>query len=193
MNSNLSYMLSRVQAVSTQSFRLQPQNSTSASPGQQIRISLPSNTLLNTRSCKLLFNVTTTGQARLPAKIDSLIDRVTLEAGGVTIDGGNLNNYGVLRHAKDALMGSKTDSVLGHPEMVRAKPYHNGAIAYSESECLRRKGGKATDSRAGRSASKDSCGVRPRIFDRSRSDLRVQGQKARVHCNRARSERFVGR
>lgn len=128
MNSNLSYMLSRVQSVSTQTFRLQPQNSTSATPGQQIRLSLPSNTLLSTRSIKLLFKVATAGGgARLPAKIDSLIDRVTLEVGGVTIDGGNLNNYGVLRHAKDALMGSHTDPVLSHPEMVRQKSYHNAA------------------------------------------------------------------
>ena len=98
MNANLSYMLSRVQAVSTQTFKLNPQNSTTATANQQIRISLPSNTLLNLRSMKLLFRATTAGgAARLPAKIDSLIDSVRLEAGGVTIDGAGLSNYGVRR------------------------------------------------------------------------------------------------
>jgi hypothetical protein len=127
MNANLSYMLSRVQAVSTQTFKLNPQNSTTATANHQIRISLPSNTLLNLRSMKLLFRATTTGSgARLPSKIDSLIDSVRLEAGGVCIDGIGLSNYGLLRHAKDALLGDKTDSVLGHPEMVREKSYHNG-------------------------------------------------------------------
>lgn len=128
MNSNLSYMLQRVSAVSTQTFKLQPQNSTTASANQTIRVSLPSNTLLNLKSIKLMFAATTAGNgARLPAKIESLIDRVSLESGGVTIDGGSLNNYGVLSHAKQALLGSKTDSVLGHPEMVRQKSYHSGA------------------------------------------------------------------
>ena len=86
MNANLSYMLSRVSSVSTQIFRLDPQNSTSSSPGQTIRVSLPSNTLLNLKSIKMLANVTLGGSgARLPPKINSLIDRVTLECGGVTI------------------------------------------------------------------------------------------------------------
>ena len=47
MNSNLSYMLSRVSAVSTQTFKLEPQNSNTAQAGQQIRVAIPSNTLLN--------------------------------------------------------------------------------------------------------------------------------------------------
>ena len=63
MNANLSYMLSRVQAVSTQTFKLNPQNSTTGTANQQIRISLPSNTLLNLRSMKLLFRATTAGGA----------------------------------------------------------------------------------------------------------------------------------
>ena len=79
-------MLSRVSSVSTQTFKLDPQNSTSSSPGQTIRVSLPSNTLLNLKSIKMLANVTLGGSgARLPPKINSLIDRVTLECGGVTI------------------------------------------------------------------------------------------------------------
>ena len=128
MNANLSYLLTRMQGVSTQNFRINPQTGSSpALPGAQIRIPLPSNTLLNTRSAKMFFRVTTnaaTVGARLPPKIESLIDRVTLECGGTVIDGASLQQYNTLCHAKAALEGSRTDSVLGHPEMVRQFKYH---------------------------------------------------------------------
>lgn len=132
MNANLSYMMSRVSAVSTQTFKLTPQNSTSASPGQQIRISLPSNTLLNLRSLKLMFAANTEASSnegsRLPAKIASLVDRVVLEAGGVTIDGGSLNEYSTLLHAKHALEGDSCGQ-MSHPQIVREKSYHSDATA----------------------------------------------------------------
>ena len=129
MNANLSYMLSRVSSVSTQIFKLDPQNSTSSSPGQTIRVSLPSNTLLNLKSIKMLANVTLGGSgARLPPKINSLIDRVTLEAGGVTIAGGTLQSYGLLCHAKSIHEGDKSGP-LSHKAMVRERSYHNGAAA----------------------------------------------------------------
>jgi len=129
MNANLSYFMSRMQGVSTNVFRLEPQNSSTATPNQQIRFNLPSNALLNTRSIMLMFNATTSGTtagARLPPKIESLITRYELQAGGVQISQG-FDLYNVLVHAKSALLGSKTDSVLGHPEMVRAKSYVNGS------------------------------------------------------------------
>ncbi len=138
MNSSLSYMLSRVQAVSTQTFKLNPQNSTTATATQQIRFALPGNTLLNLRSLKCMFRATTTGSGgRLPSKIDSLIDSVRLECGGVTIDGGGLSQYGLLRQAKDALMGDKSDSVLEHPEMVRERSYHSGGAPITGVQLLR--------------------------------------------------------
>ncbi len=129
MNRNLSYFMSRVEAVSTNTFRLEPQNSTTATPNQSIRFSLPSNALWNTRSTQLLFSASTSGAnagGRLPAKIDSLVDRYEILAGGVQISQG-FALYNVLRHAKDSIMGEKCDSVLGHPEMVRAKSYVSGA------------------------------------------------------------------
>ena len=90
-------MLSRVQAVSTQTFKLEAQNSTTAAAGSSIRVALPSNTLLNLKSIKLLASVTTAGSGvRLPAKIESLIDRVSIEAGGVTLDGSAMQQYGLL-------------------------------------------------------------------------------------------------
>ena len=120
MNSNLSYMLSRVSAVSTQTFKLEPQNSNTASAGQQIRVALPSNCLLSLRSVTMLASAACGGSgARLPSKITSLIDRVSLEAGGVTIDGSAMQQYGLLCHAKASLEGDKSGPG-SHPEMVRA-------------------------------------------------------------------------
>ena len=129
MNSNLSYMLSRVSAVSTQTFKLEPQNSNTAQAGQQIRVAIPSSTLLNLRSLKMYASASCGGSgARLPAKITSLIDRGSLEAGGVTIDGASMQQYGLLCHAKASLEGDKSGPG-SHPAMVRAKNYHNNSTA----------------------------------------------------------------
>ena len=94
---NLSYYLSRLQGVSTNYFRLEPQNQNTATPNQIVRFSLPSNCLLNTRSMRFMFNAGTGNSAaaqgaRLPPKIDSLIERVELLAGGVQLSQG-LNSY----------------------------------------------------------------------------------------------------
>ena len=99
---------------------------------------MPSNALLNTRSVALHFNATANAVAdqggRLPPKIESLIDRIEISAGGVTLAQG-FNGYNLLAHAKQNLMGNKCDSVLGHPEMVRAKSYVDGvAITGIENE-----------------------------------------------------------
>jgi len=130
MNRNLAYMMSRVEGVSTNYFRLEPQTGTTASANQHISFALPSNALLNTRSFQLMFNATTSGAAsgaRLPP-VERLIDRYTISSGGVQISQGySLSN--VLRAAKDVMTTSKVDSVLGHPEYVRTKSYVDGAAA----------------------------------------------------------------
>ena len=117
----LTYFLDRLSGFSTNIFRLETQNNDTATANKILRFSLPANALLNMRSFALHFNAKTTasGQgARLPAKIDTLIERVEVTAGGVQLSQG-LNYYNVLRHAKDALYGDKTNSVCGHPDIVR--------------------------------------------------------------------------
>ena len=113
-NANLAYFLQRLEGVSTNYFRLEPQNSTTANANKIIRFSLPSNALLNTRSVAFHFNATANGVAgkggRLPPKIESLIDRIEISSGGVTLAQG-YNGQNVLAHAKQALMGNKCDSV----------------------------------------------------------------------------------
>ena len=123
----LSYFLDRLQGYSTNVFRLEAQGTNTASASKIIRFTLPSNALLNLRTFTLHFNATTAGSssnsgARLPAKIDTLVDRVEVTAGGVQLSAG-ANFYNVLRHAKDALMGDSCCPVLGHPDIVRAKSY----------------------------------------------------------------------
>ena len=115
---NLSYFLSRMQGVSTNYFKIFPNNTGTATPSKILRFELPSNSLLNLRSLQLMFSASTTGTTaggRLPNKIDSLIERYALYAGGVLVSHG-YNQYNVLRHAKDVLQGNKCSSVTGHPE-----------------------------------------------------------------------------
>ena len=128
----LSYMLDRLSGFSTNVFKLEPQGSNRASANNIIRITLPANSLVNFRTFALHFDAAVAGvaadpaAARLPNKIDSLIERVEVAFGGVQVAAGN-NYYNVLRHAKDALMGDKCDPVLGHPDVVRLKSYITNA------------------------------------------------------------------
>ena len=125
---NLSYFLSRMQGVSTNYFKIFPNNTGTATPSKILRFELPSNSLLNLRSLQLMFSASTTGATaggRLPNKIDSLIERYALYAGGVLVSHG-YNQYNVLRHAKDVLQGNKCSSVTGHPECVRTVSYVDG-------------------------------------------------------------------
>jgi len=133
-NGNLAYFLNRVAGVSTNIFRLEPNNSADAiTPNKIIRFSLPSNCLLNMKSLALHFNASATGTgARLPSKIETLIDRVEVSSGGIQLSQG-MNFTNAFLHLKDALTKNGTDPVLGHPEIVRAKSYVDG-LAKSNNE-----------------------------------------------------------
>ena len=88
---NLSYFLSRMQGVSTNYFKIFPNNTGTATPSKILRFELPSNSLLNLRSLQLMFSASTTGATaggRLPNKIDSLVERYALYAGGVLVSHG---------------------------------------------------------------------------------------------------------
>ena len=88
---NLSYFLSRMQGVSTNYFKIFPNNTGTATPSKILRFELPSNSLLNLRSLQLMFSASTTGATaggRLPNKIGSLIERYALYAGGVLVSHG---------------------------------------------------------------------------------------------------------
>jgi hypothetical protein len=117
--------------VSTSHFKIFPQNSGSQSANKIIRFELPSNTLLNLKSCRMMFNVTTTAtdtltQARLPPDTRSFIDRLAIYMGGVLVQN-SFSNYNTLVHAKKALGADRcSDSTLTHPEVCRTTSYHTG-------------------------------------------------------------------
>tara|TARA_E500000305_G_scaffold40631_1_gene31174 strand:+ start:1388 stop:2839 length:1452 start_codon:yes stop_codon:yes gene_type:complete len=122
---NVSYFMSRLQGVSVSHYKIFPQTNQTAGANKIIRFDLPSNSLVNLRSLRMLFSAgMTTNGGRLPNKIDSLIARISIFCGGVLV-ANNFDNYNVLRHAKDALMGDRCDAATGHPEIVRSKSYHN--------------------------------------------------------------------
>ena len=101
---NLSYFLSRMQGVSTNYFKIFPNNTGTATPSKILRFELPSNSLLNLRSLQLLFSASTTGTnagGRLP-RAEQLIERYAIYAGGVLLSHG-FNQYNVLRTAPRSL------------------------------------------------------------------------------------------
>jgi len=115
---NLVYFLDRLSGFSTNTFKLLPSGNRDVTPGSITRFTLPANALLNTRSFKCHFAASATGtNARLPADISTLVERVEVSAGGVQISQG-ANYYNVLCNAKAAIMGSRCDSTTGHSEMV---------------------------------------------------------------------------
>ena len=128
---NVSYFMSRLMGVSTSHFKVFPQNSGSQSANKILRFELPSNTLLNLRSCRMLFNVTTTSAdtatvVRLPNDTRSFIDRMAIYMGGVLVQN-SFSNYNTLVHAKKALGADRcSDTTLTHPEICRAVSYHTG-------------------------------------------------------------------
>ena len=90
---NVSYFLRRLSGFHTNVFKLMPQNTDTASAGKIIQVNLPTNALLNMKSFAFHFDAAATeaggaGVARLPNKITSLIDRVEVMMGGVTVQQG---------------------------------------------------------------------------------------------------------
>ena len=132
---NVSYFMSRLMGVSTSHFKVFPQNSGSQSANKILRFELPSNTLLSTRSLRMMFNVTTTStsgsaQVRLPNDTRSFIDRMAIYMGGVLVQN-SFSNYNTLVHAKKALGADRcSDTTLTHPEICRHVSYHTG-VAFS--------------------------------------------------------------
>ena len=125
---NLRFFMSRLQGVSTSHYKIFPTAGDVGTANKIIRFELPSNVLINLKSARMMFNAVATasggGGGRLPEDTRSLIERVTIYAGGVQIQNGH-NAYNVLCHAKKALTGMQPACALTHPEFVRAKSYHN--------------------------------------------------------------------
>jgi hypothetical protein len=132
-NPNLTYFVDRLQGVSTNTFRLETQNKTTAKQNDIISFDLPSNAILNLRSLKVWCNASTSAAAagsatnsgaRLPP-IDDLVERVEVSVGGVLLSQGT-NFQNVLNEVLKAVQVEYCDSVVGHPEYVRNISYVDG-------------------------------------------------------------------
>lgn len=136
-NPNLTFFLERLAGVSTNVFRLETQNKTTATSSDIITIDIPSNAIVNLKSLKIWCNASADSVAakgaRLPP-INDLVERVEVSFGGIVVSQGT-NFSNVLQEAQRAIMEESVDSVVGHPEYVRAKSYVDGtAFADTENE-----------------------------------------------------------
>ena len=125
---NLTYFVERLQGVSTNTFRLESQNKTTAQQNDIITFDLPSNAILNLRSLKVWCNATANkgavaSGARLPP-VSDLVERIEVSVGGIILSQGT-NFSNVLQEAQRALSYEDCDSVVGHPQYVREKSYVN--------------------------------------------------------------------
>jgi hypothetical protein len=130
--------MQRLQGVSTSSFKVYPQNTGSQTANKIIRFELPSNSLINLRSIRILFNAKAesagAGASRLPNDTRSFIDRMAIYMGGVLVQN-SFSNYNVLVHAQKALGADRcSDTTLTHQEIVRATSYHNAAALTNKEE-----------------------------------------------------------
>ena len=126
----LAYMVSAMAGVSTQTFRIEPNNTTDALAGRKVSFALPSSALLNMRTLAFHFsasaNETASAGGRLPPKIASLVDRIELQAGGQMIQQG-FNGQNSYIHLRDSICEKNSaDHVLGHPYVVRSNSYVDG-------------------------------------------------------------------
>jgi len=119
----LEYFCSRLEGLSVGHFRLEVQNQQSnISPQSIIRVTLPSNALVEVPSLAFHFNAqcdgaTATASTRLPNGIDQLINRCEVSIGGVSVASG-ANFYNVLSKAKDIIDGAELDAGMDHPEII---------------------------------------------------------------------------
>jgi hypothetical protein len=132
LSPELMYFASRMSGFSTNTFKIETNNQSSATSSSIISIDLPNNSIVNLRSFKLFFNAITTGASaggRLPP-VKDLIERVEVAMGGIVLSQGT-NFTNVLSEAKKALHADYTDAVLGHPEYIRATSYVDPADVYT--------------------------------------------------------------
>jgi len=122
---SLTPFVRRLQAHSSNTFKIEPSGARSGlGAGQVISFQLPSNSLLSLKDLRWCFNakITAGTRGRLPNKISSLVERYSIEAGGVVIYQGHLG-YNVVKHAKDTMNMAQCDevcrNVMNHEEIPR--------------------------------------------------------------------------
>ncbi len=135
LSPELLYFASRMSGFSTNHFRIETNNQSEATSNSIIAFDLPANSICNLRSFKVFAKMDADEIAAAGGRIPSgglkdLIERVEVSMGGIVLSQGT-NFTNVLSAAKRAVSEYSCDSVLGHPEMIRAKSYVNPADTYT--------------------------------------------------------------
>jgi hypothetical protein len=123
----VSYFVRRIMGVTTNQYKIEPNGSPDGlGSGQIITFELPTNALLDLSSVQMVFGAKVQGgtKARLPNKVDSLIERYSVEAGGLTIAQG-FPGYNTVKHMKcvldESICKSQTHGVsMSHENIPRA-------------------------------------------------------------------------
>ena len=120
---SLSYMAEKLGQYETNTVKVFPQGDIQEYvEGQIMEFVLPSNCLVDLDSLFVSFAAgiddASSKIGRLPADIHSLIDRITIKMGSLTVDDG-AHGWSVFKRKYDKLTG-KTVGALSHPEIVRA-------------------------------------------------------------------------
>ena len=120
--SELMYGLRSIDGVSHASFKIPAQTTNDISPNGQIRFALPSNSIVDLRKCKMVFNVATTGtgNVRIP-ELHALVQRYQITAGGVPISQGCANAHVLLQALKIVHPHDEADVVEGKCEIYRER------------------------------------------------------------------------
>jgi hypothetical protein len=133
LSPDLMYFASKMSGFSTNIFKIETDNQSTATSSSIITFSIPSNSIVNLRSFKVFAranaNKVSAAGGRLPP-IKDLIERVEVTMGGIVLSQG-ANFVNVLSEARKAVMGDNCDSVLGHSEYIRATSYTNPALTLS--------------------------------------------------------------
>jgi len=117
--SSLSFALNQVQGCSTNAFQIASSTGDgSVSANGSIKFNAPTTGIMDFKTSKMYFSVTTTGKgARLPKYIDTLFAGVRITAGGQTIVQNN-SLHGLIKCINYETGVEVCDPVTGHPEVL---------------------------------------------------------------------------
>lgn len=138
--SYMSFFLRSYNNVSHQNFMVQPASSGALNAHRQMQFTLPTNAMLHLSKTRLLFTMSTsstgtTTAGRLSAA-KSIIDRIEISAGGVSLSSGCASSS-VLAQCIDNMRSIDEDPVTSHTELYRAtsgvngRPIQDGDEAYT--------------------------------------------------------------
>jgi len=124
------YLLEHLSGFSTNTFKIQNSTGNTAYANNVLQFQLPTSTIVNMKSIRLMFNATIGSSvnvgARLPNSTSAFVERYSLEAGGLAIAGG-CANYNILEAGMRGIEDRDEDEILSHPEMVRQASYITNA------------------------------------------------------------------